>query len=75
MSDESRNDITEQVHGIVQNHEIWLTAKGKPIGKVPLTRLQLESGYQLQDNRIIEADQTENLEKDQYADNCDMGWC
>jgi hypothetical protein len=78
MSDACRTDITDQIRGEVREHKIILTRDGKEIGSVPFDpgAVQVDQGYEVDDERIFEVSGNPIPTPEQYVD-CDdeAGWC
>ena len=78
MSDVSRMDITDQIRGEVKENKIILTRNGKEIGSIPFDAgaVQVDQGYEVDDQRIFEITGNPIPTPKQYVDcNNEAGWC
>lgn len=70
-----RRNVTRNVTGKVENGKVTLYHNKAPIGSVDLytDQISMYNGYELEEDRVYAI--SEHAYQDQYAHNCDMGWC
>ncbi|MCS1351963.1 YusG family protein [Mechercharimyces sp. CAU 1602] len=68
-------NITKNITGKISGGTMVLYHNDHPIGKIDLQskEMSLEEGYEAQGADIYSLQST--VEQEQYAEDCDMGWC
>jgi hypothetical protein len=78
MAEKWKIDVTSQIKGHVEDGNIILTFNGKPIKRVPLEQhiSEIMDGYHIENGRILKETRFNELDvNEEYAQDCDMGWC
>jgi len=74
-----QREIAVQVTGILQDGHIVFYDGSRRIGEMVMDpdRIQLETGYQLSQNKIysVVSKPTRDPFQQGYVDSCDLGWC